>query len=89
MSYLKWLVTGLTVTMIGGLIVLVTVIVMRFNAEGTVPLPESLALPSGTRATAVTRGPDWFAVVTSDNRILIYALDGETLRQEITLPPAQ
>lgn len=86
--YLKTLVTALTVTMIAGFIVLIAVIVMRFNAEGSVPLPDEIALPEGTRATAITRGPDWLAVVTGDGRILIYGLDGTTLRQEITLAPA-
>lgn len=87
--YLKWLVTALTVTMIGGFLVLVAVIVMRFNAVGTVPLPESIALPAGTQASAVTRGPDWLGVVTTDGRILIYGLDGRELRQEIQLAPAE
>lgn len=81
--YLKWLVTALSVTMIAGVIVLVTVIVMRFNAEGTLPLPDAVTLPDGARATAITRGPDWLGVVTDDDRILIYDLDGTTLRQEI------
>jgi hypothetical protein len=81
--YLKWLVTALTVTMIAGFIVLVSVVVMRFNASGTVPLPDSLTLPAGAEASAITRGPDWLGVVTTDGRILIYGLDGKTLRQEI------
>ncbi len=83
--YLKWLVTALTVTMIGGFLVLVTVVVMRFNAEGTVPLPTEIALPAGAKASAVTRGPDWIGIVTTDGRILIYEIDGTTLRQEIHL----
>jgi hypothetical protein len=87
--YLKWLVTALTVTMIAGFIVLVSVVVMRFNATGTIPLPDAVALPAGTTASAITRGPDWLAVVTTDGRILIYGLDGTTLRQEITVTPAQ
>ncbi|GGD40858.1 DUF6476 family protein [Sinisalibacter lacisalsi] len=87
--YLKWLVTTLTVTMIAGFIVLVSVVVMRFNAAGTVPLPETIALPAGTEASAITRGPDWLGVVTTDGRILIYGLDGTTLRQEITVAPAE
>ncbi len=89
MRYLKWLVTTLTVTMIAGFIVLVSVVVMRFNAAGTVPLPETIALPAGTEAGAITRGPDWLGVVTTDGRILIYGLDGTTLRQEITVAPAE
>lgn len=87
--YLKWLVTALTVTMIAGFIVLVSVVVMRFNATGSVPLPEVVALPEGTTASAITRGPDWLAVVTTDGRILIYGLDGETLQQEIMVAPVE
>jgi len=85
--YLKWLVTTLTVTMIAGFIVLVSVVVMRFNEAGTVPLPDEIALPAGASASAITRGPDWLGVVTTDGRILIYALDGQTLRQEIRVAP--
>lgn len=85
--YLKTLVTALTVTMIAGFIVLLAVVVMRFRAEGTVPLPDEIALPAGTQASAITRGPDWLGVVTTDGRILIYDLDGETLRQEIAVSP--
>ncbi|WP_281842731.1 DUF6476 family protein [Sinisalibacter aestuarii] len=87
LRYLKTLVTALTVTMIAGFIVLIAVIVMRFNAEGTVPLPDQIALPDGVAATAITRGPDWLGVVTDDGRILIYGLDGTTLRQEIAVTP--
>lgn len=85
--YLKWLVTALSVTMIAGVIVLIAVVVMRFNAGGTLPLPDHVALPEGARATAITRGPDWLGVVTDDGRILIFDLDGETLRQEIEVLP--
>jgi hypothetical protein len=83
--YLKTLVTALTVTMIVGFIVLIAVVVMRFNATTTAPLPDSIALPADTSATAITRGPDWLAIVTDDGRILIYDLDGTTLRQEIAV----
>ncbi len=87
LRYLKALVTTLSVTMIAGVIVLIAVIVMRFNAEPRAPLPENLTLPTGVHATAITRGTDWLGVVTDDGRILIYALDGKNLRQEITVQP--
>ncbi|MEJ2030850.1 MAG: DUF6476 family protein [Maritimibacter sp.] len=89
LRYLKALVTTLSVTMIAGVIVLIVVIVMRFNATPRAALPENLILPSGVAATAVTRGADWLGVVTDDGRILIYELDGVTLRQEITLQPGE
>ena len=83
--YLKTLVTALTVTMIAGFIVLIAVVVMRFRAPAALPLPTELALPAGTQASAITRGPDWLGVVTTDGRILIYSPDGAILRQEIAV----
>ena len=84
--YLKWLVTALTVTMIAGFIVLVTVVVMRFNAD-TAPVawPETITLPEGVTAQAVTRGPDYLLVVTDDGRALIFDKEGTDLRQEIKI----
>ena len=38
----------------------------------------------GAEASAFTRGPDWFAVTTTDGRILIYDADG-ALRQEVVV----
>ncbi len=84
--YLKWLVTALSVTMIAGFIVLVTVVVMRFNAEtAPMPWPEEIALPEGATASAITRGADFLIVVTEDARVLVYSPDGQTLRQEIDI----
>lgn len=86
MRYLKWLVTALSVTMIAGFIVLVTVVVMRFN-QGAAPTtwPETLALPEGVRPQAVTRGPDFLVVVSEDGRVFVFSPDGQTLRQEIEI----
>ncbi len=85
LRFLKILVTALSVTMIVGLIVLIGLIVMRFSAEGRAPLPDHVVLPPGVQASAFTRGPDWLGIVTDDGRILIYAPDGKTLRQEIMI----
>ncbi len=86
MRYLKWLVTALSVTMIVGFIVLVTVVVMRFN-QGTAPTawPDTLALPEGVTAEAVTRGADFLLVVSDDGRVLVFSPDGQVLRQEIDI----
>lgn len=81
---LRWLVTGLTAVMIVGLIVLIVLFVTRFPSAPP-PMPDVLDLPDGTKATAFTRGSDWWAVVTSDDRILIYDVKTGALRQEITL----
>lgn len=88
---LKWLVVVLTLTMIGGVITVVALIVTRMP-QAFVPqspaVPADLALPKGTTATAVTFGTGWVAVVTTDDRILIFGQDGD-LRQEISLLPGE
>jgi len=67
---LRILVTVLTVTMILGLITVVAVFVTRFPKPGLTGFPETVTLPGGATATAFTVGPDWYGVVTADNRIL-------------------
>lgn len=79
----------LTLTMIGGVITVVGLLVTRmpkaFGAEAP-SLPAEFTLPEGTRAQAVTFGTGWVAVVTTDDRILIFD-EGGTLRQEVALTP--
>jgi len=70
--------------MIAGFLVLIAALVIRLNAD-PVPLPDRIALPEGVTATAFTQGTDWFAVVTSDNRILIYDRTTSALRQEVAI----
>ena len=82
--FLKRLVTALGVVMIAGFLVLIAALVIRLNAD-PLPLPERITLPEGVTATAFTQGTDWFAVVTSDNRILIYDRTTSALRQEVTI----
>lgn len=86
---LKWLVVLLTLTMIGGVITVVGLLVTRMPqtfAPQTPVLPSGLKLPDDTRPAAVTFGTGWIAVVTDDERILIYGKNG-TLRQELRLSP--
>ena len=85
LRFLRALVTTLTAVMIVGIVAVVALLVIRMpDAEAltAAPVPEALRLPDGTSATAFTRGRDWFAVVTADDRILIYGADG-MLRQEV------
>lgn len=82
--YLRRLVTVLTVTMVGGLIVLIALIVIRMQTPPLV-LPEQLALPDGARALAFTQGRDWIAVVTEDDRILVYDRATGALRQTVEI----
>lgn len=79
----------LTLTMIVGVITVVSVIVTRMpQAMRASPvLPGTIALPAGTKAQAVTMGTGWIGVVTDDNRILIFNPDGG-LRQQVQLLPA-
>lgn len=72
--------------MIVGVITVVGLIVTRMpTAFGSAPvMPSQIVLPEGARASAYTQGIGWFAVVTEDQRLLIYREDG-TLRQEIPL----
>jgi len=75
--------------MIIGFVVLIGFLITRFpdtTASQPLPLPDQITLPDGSHPVAFTRGPDWYAVVTQDDEILIYGLDGE-LRQRIAVTP--
>lgn len=82
---LRILVTVLTVTMIVGLITVVTVFVTRFESGTPVALPDQVSLPEGETARAVTFGPDWYGVVTQSDLILIYDRTSGELRQTVTI----
>jgi Flp pilus assembly protein protease CpaA len=87
LRFLKWLVIILTATMIVGVITVVGLLVTRMPSASTGPtVPAELSLPAGTEARAVTMGGSWIAVVTSDDRILIFNSDG-SLRQEVQITP--
>jgi len=75
--------------MIAGFLVIVAVIVIRFSGPRAPALPDTITLPQGARATAFTRGPDWYAIVTADQHILIYDQSSGALRQDIVISPSQ
>mgnify|MGYP003437732235 CR=1 FL=1 len=86
---LKWLVILLTLTMIGGVITVVGLLVTRMPQAFSAPaasMPDGFTLPEGAKAEAVTFGTGWIAVVTTDDRILIFGRDGR-LRQEVAITP--
>jgi hypothetical protein len=86
---LKWLVILLTLTMIGGVITVVGLLVTRMPerlGSLTPQVPANLILPDGKTAAAVTFGTGWTAVVTTDDHILIFGKDG-TLRQDVVISP--
>jgi len=83
---LRRLVTALMVVMIVGFLTLIAMLVMRLApSESELLLPASITLPDGSKAEAFTQGSDWFAVVTTDNRILIYDRATGKLRQTMEI----
>ena len=80
------------ITMIGGVITVVGLLVTRMPHMGSVvpsvmpALPASLQMPEGATAQAVTMGAGWIGVVTTDNRLLIFTPQG-SLQQVIALAP--
>ena len=85
---LKALVIVLTLVMIGGVITVVALLVTRMPQalHGVPSLPEDIQMPEGAKAQAVTFGEGWIAVVTADDRLLVFGRDGR-LRQEVALEP--
>lgn len=84
LRFLRLLVTTLTAVMIVGILGILVVLVTRLRDTGPV-LPEEVTLPDGTAPVAVTAGPGWYAVVTDDNRILIFDRLTGTLRQSVNV----
>ncbi len=87
LTFLRRLVTVLTVVMIGGFLVLIALLVTRFPTSGdtsrvSFDLPEVIDLPDGVAPLAFTRGPDWVAI-TTEVEILIYDATTGALRQRV------
>lgn len=79
---------ALTVVMIAGFVALIATLIVRLPADPQVlpeSVAESVALPDGAAAVAFTQAADWFAIVTDDDRILIYDRASGALRQTVTL----
>lgn len=74
----------LTAVMIGGVLITFALIVIRLS-DRTPTLPKDVTLPDEASAQAVTIGSNWYAVVTDDNRILIFDKTTGKLRQSVTL----
>ncbi|MGI3210135.1 DUF6476 family protein [Roseovarius tibetensis] len=85
LKFLARLVTVLTATMIVGVLVIVGLLVTRLQQADTAApaLPARITLPEGATARAVTWGDDWYAVVTTDDRILIFDRASGELRQTV------
>ena len=70
--------------MIFGLLVLIALLVIRFSGDAP-DLPDTITLPDGEKAQAFTQGPNWYAVVTQANRILIFDRMTGALRQTVEI----
>ena len=68
------------ITMILGVIAVVATLVTRMPDSARPVLPDTLILPAGEVATAVTIGQGWFAVVTASQNILIFDQGGKLLQ---------
>lgn len=81
LRFLRQLVTVLTVVMIVGVVLIAALLVIRLN-QPTLAISDQIILPAGTIAVSYTQTQDWFAVVTDENKILIFDLNGQ-LTQEV------
>jgi hypothetical protein len=84
LRFLRRLVTALTAVMIVGVVVVIGLLVTRLNRTAPV-LPDQILLPAGTEALAFTQGPDWYAVVTKADQILIYNRLTGALQQTVQI----
>ena len=86
LRFLRRLVTVLTVIMIGGVVIVVSLLVIRLNeAPAPLALPDRVTLPDGATATAFTVGSDWYGVVTDADEILIFDQLTGALRQTVII----
>ncbi|MFC3118340.1 DUF6476 family protein [Jhaorihella thermophila] len=72
---LRRMVTALMAVMILGFIMIVAMFVIRLNdrpERDAMVLPDVITLPEGVKPQAFTVGRGWVAVVTDDDRILIF-----------------
>ena len=88
LTFLRRLVTILTLTMIGGIIALVTLIFIRFQGEATpIYLPDSITLPDNTLPVAFTQTSKWYAIVTDDDHIMVFDTNGVLFQTIKVLAP--
>ena len=76
--------------MIIGVITVVALLVTRMPGavQASLPLPDKIILPDGAKAQAFTQASKWYAVVTTDDHILIYSRKTGALLQDIAINPA-
>lgn len=81
--YLRALVTGLAVVMGLGILAIVAILWLRLGAAPLPALPDTITLPQGATAEAVTFARNWIVVVTQNGEILLYDQAG-TLRDQLS-----
>jgi hypothetical protein len=84
LRFLRRMVTVLTTVMILGVVLVIGLLVTRLTRDAPV-LPGDIALPEGAKALAFTQGPDWYAVVTDADQILIFDRMTGALRQTVAV----
>jgi hypothetical protein len=84
LRFLRRLVTVLTAVMIAGVLVIIVLIVIRLSNRPP-ELPDVIDLPGDARAVSFTQGPDWYAIVTDADTILIYDRISGRLRQTVEI----
>ena len=81
LKFLRRLVMTLTLTMICGMITLVTLIFLRFQDSRTyLAFPKTITLPGDTVPVAFTQTQHWYSIVSGNNEILIFDLEGRLLQ---------
>ena len=79
LRFLQRLVTLLTVSMIGGILIIVALLAFKLRSE-SINFPQTLILPDGTKPIAFTQTKEWYSVITDADQILIYKNDGTLIR---------
>jgi len=87
LTWLRRLVTVLTATMIGGIVLIVVLLVIRLNAAPPpLAMPEGLRLPDGGTPAAVTFLPERILAVDAGGMLHVYDRAGGALLQSLSLP---
>ena len=85
---LRYLVLAMTIIFIVGFTIIVTVVYLQFvKAQNgfKIDLPDIVELPEGARAQAFTQGRGWYAVVTQENKILVFDSKSGELTQSVDI----
>ncbi len=81
---LRGLVTALSVTMIIGMVIVTSLLVMRLQSKPPL-LPEEISLPDGATATAITTNSDWVLVLDQNQQLHVFDRLSGTLHQTVQI----